>query len=428
MNATSYTFLSSFYNKFTDRTDQRHLQTMQELLDLFSVDPSTMSIVQIAGSCGKGSTAHYISAMLTAANVSHGLFTGPHLEAYEERIQINGTPIASEDFDALLLRIKTKLDEHPIENAGHMHMMILAALFWYSEQGLSLIIFENGVGGRSDPSNILEPTIAVLTEMTLDHADLLGGTIQDIANDKAAIVKPCTKQLIMSIENKAAQTTVVNSIKRVPITQLNSDFFVHWEGDQLHYKGLSHSIKGLPMISAALYQKNNAATALAVIEALQVNGVSINWPKATSALEWTTIPCRYEKLARDGKDILIDGAHNPFELQALVAAMQADSFMPERVVVSFTSGRSLHDMIQSLSPINATFDVIASPFVERRISLQMISTELDAANISWTYYEDIDDYVTHHLPTSGKILITGSLYLAGYIRKTLAQSVETLNN
>ncbi|NGP45496.1 hypothetical protein G4V62_11205 [Bacillaceae bacterium SIJ1] len=106
MNTQSIDFLTPYYKRTTDRSDGRHLLAMQELFTAFELSVDDFDIVQIAGSCGKGSTAHYLSAMLDATDVPHGLFTGPHLEAYEERMQINGVPIPPIALDQILLHMK----------------------------------------------------------------------------------------------------------------------------------------------------------------------------------------------------------------------------------------------------------------------------------------------------------------------------------
>ncbi len=199
---------------------------MNELLELCSIHLEDFDFVQIAGSCGKGSTAHFISSMLHENEIPHGLFTGPHLQYYEERFRINHEQISREEFARIVLDIAGKLKSFPrFQEVGHMHMMILIALSFFKNHHIRLVIFENGVGGATDPSNVFSPLVAVLTEITLDHCHLLGNSIAEITQDKLEVIKKSTQYVVCGMENPEARELLYTKEKA------SNSSFVFYERD-----------------------------------------------------------------------------------------------------------------------------------------------------------------------------------------------------
>ncbi|NGP45497.1 hypothetical protein G4V62_11210 [Bacillaceae bacterium SIJ1] len=308
-----------------------------------------------------------------------------------------------------------------------MHLMILAALMWFKQNGIRLVVFENGVGGRADPSNILNPIIACLTEMTLDHQDLLGPTLEDIVADKAAIVKQTTQKLILGSANADVRRLVRDHVANTTIVALTEEYTISGYNDRLNYRSEYHNVAEQPLHTTALFQKQNAGTALAALEALMAYNVPIHWERALNALSHVQIPCRYEKRTfRDGL-VLIDGAHNPYEMETLMKAMALDKFIPDRVVLSLTTGRSSLDMLKPLSQLNASFDVIASPFKERRMPKAEIHQAFTDLGLSWTYYDHLDLFLQTSPFKKQQTLITGSLYLAGVLRTYIIDADRKLH-
>ncbi|MFA5675787.1 MAG: cyanophycin synthetase [Christensenellales bacterium] len=271
-----------------------------------------MKYVHIAGTNGKGSTAEYISGIITAAGIRCGCFTSPHIVSPAERLRIDGQSIEEHVFNELIAEAKEK---KLTVNDTLFAAQTAAALLWFERGGAEYAVLETGLGGRLDPTNYVEPCISVLTPVDFDHTNVLGKTLRDIAREKSGIIKPgvpviCAEQHmeVMNIikkrcENAGAPLTVTPPA-RVLSASVHGQIF---EIGKDRYK-----IKAM-----GEHQAGNAALAACAARTLGMGGGAVK-----KGLEEARLRCRAQLFAGD-PDILIDGAHNPAAVDALIKVLDA---------------------------------------------------------------------------------------------------------
>ncbi|GGE44968.1 bifunctional folylpolyglutamate synthase/dihydrofolate synthase [Pullulanibacillus camelliae] len=416
-------YLEAFYTRKTPR-DGRHLLVMERLLRRFAIYHHHFIFVQIAGSCGKGSTAAFISSMLTQAGLKHGLFTGPHLADYEERFAITGHNISRQEFIQVVDRIKRTLTQDDLQAVGHMHMMILIALLWFKEKGIKLVVFENGVGGAADPSNLFNPLVACLTEITLDHMHLLGDTIEAITIDKAAIVKPQTQAVICGMRHPIARE-IMGKLERElekSFTFFERDYDYQASEGAMNFKSKTIEAKQLMPSLPGQHQYQNASNAISVIEALRALGYNIPNSAMRCGVAQAKWPGRLERLSFGNGAVILDGAHNPFELATLHDSLICLNCEPSIIVISFASRKNSLEMLKALHFPQALYLVAPSPFLERRQSQQVVEAAFQQLGLNYKYDASLGkllEWARASLKASEVLLVTGSLYLVGAVREQL---------
>jgi dihydrofolate synthase / folylpolyglutamate synthase len=416
-------FLSQFHTKESPHENNRHLHVMEELFQVFQVDHSQMNIIQITGSCGKGSTAAFLSSILNASQISHGLFTGPHLICYEERFVIDNQMITQDEFTEIIEEIIEKTSEFDMQDVGHKHLMTLIAMLWFSRKEVPLVIFENGAGGASDPSNVFNPMIACLTEITLDHTHLLGETIEAITKDKAAIFKDSVKVPVCGMMNDVARKYLLDLESHFNRTFnfIYRDYDISLTCEGLTYKSALNVLTHLELGLSGEHQWQNAANALRMAEGLVELGYTINRGALINGLKQTILPGRFETFEEDDIKLILDGAHNPLELKALSRSLYKKRMDPQVILVSFASKKNVEEMLLALNKKNANYVIAPSPFIARQQARDAVEKVFKKLNLTYSYCDNVEDALTtaRRRVTNGTILVTGSLYLVGRVRELL---------
>ena len=278
------------------------LERVYQLLDILDIDAHQIPSIHVAGTNGKGSTAAYCTSLLQEKGSKVGLFTSPHIYDFSERIRVNGQPISQGaviDFCQQFQNLNSTID------ASFFELTFAMALAHFQAENCDYIVIETGLGGRLDATNVLKPKVSVITNIALDHQDLLGDTIGQIAQEKAGIIKPQTP-LVIGDKVLATQT-----IFEERASQLNAPVYFSEE--------LELEISSLPLLG---YQRLNFKTALL---ALQVIGFEYTLEQLTSALQNlqknTGFFGRLEVLQIEPK-IIIDVSHNPAGITATLPLIQ----------------------------------------------------------------------------------------------------------
>jgi dihydrofolate synthase / folylpolyglutamate synthase len=424
-------FLSGYNGRTTRRDSGYHHKIMTELLQLINIDMEEFDFIQITGSCGKGSTAQFISSILAHHSIQHGLFTGPHLKHYEERFASNGKLIDKDEFASIILEISQKLENFSLkDDVGHMHIMIMIALTYFKMKDIKLVVFENGVGGKTDPSNIFNPMIAVLTEITMDHSHLLGSTIEDIIIDKSCIIKSSTKFAICGMNNVQARNYLLkiehHSESTFRLSHRDYGYITkssESNGSIFYYKGMLFDLEDIRIGLLGKHQIQNASNAIAVIEALKECGYTFHKDVIKQALQLTAMPCRMEIIEKNNVTFLFDGAHNSLELKTLKENIEELGFQISNVLLSISSNKDVEKMINCIHFDNAEYIIMPHPFIERNISQEEIEKSLQAMeHIQYHYFHHISSALSQVLRNSNNnqvVLVTGSLYLVGYVKDFL---------
>lgn len=396
------------------------LHGIQRLLRSVDNPEKKFLAVHIAGTNGKGSTASMIAAMFTAAGYKTGLFTSPHLIQFNERIRIDGKPIASRDLSRLTTRI------HPLVLQHHNTFFEAATtigFLYFAEQHVDIAIIETGLGGRLDATNVLKPLVSVITTIGLEHTHILGSTIQKIAKEKAGIVKsktPC----ITAVADSLARKVIADICKRrtAPFSVVQSKQ-IHIRRSSLYgivadFDLLSHSLRNVKVSLPGTHQAMNALVSLSVIEEInQQNRFHISERAMRTALaDIQRYSGLYARLSIVQKNpmIVTDVAHNPDAMVKLCLALKTIQRKKFRVVFGLMQDKNLEPMVPALSSIAESL-VAVQARTERSRSSAEIAQAFQPLHIPVQQYASVARGVRALLnePSSQPILITGSHFVVG---------------
>lgn len=411
------------------------LQRISRLLHELGNPERCFRSVHVTGSSGKGSTTSMVNSILMASGRRTGCFRSPHLYSYRERIAVDDTFISPGDWIHCFHMVWTvvesmrdgRLSGYALGRPSLFEVLFSMAALYFAEQDVDWVAAEVGMGGRLDATNVLQPDVAVVTNVSLDHTEILGKTPQEIAHEKSAIIKP-GMHAVTAQEDGEALDVIVRRAHEVwaPLLRIgvDVDFQVESEslrGQQLHLASGGASLTvNLPL--AGYFQATNAATAYAVTVALRGRGVDLRDSDVARGLEAARVPGRFE-IVSERPLVLLDGAHNPAKALALRdAVLRLDSIKPAVLIFAAMSDKDIHGMAQALAPITWRVIATVAPSAERSASPQAVAAAFDAAGLEVDVMED----PLHALKTAvslsglgGSIVVTGSLYLVGYVRHAL---------
>ena len=392
----------------------------------------------IAGTNGKGSTAAFLEAILRDAGFRTGLNTSPHLERINERIRISGEEISDEAFADILSRVQAiteellaagKLRAHPT----YFECVTAMAFEYFAQQRVEFGVFEVGLGGRLDSTNILTPVVSIITRIDFDHENFLGHSLREIAGEKAGIIKPAVP-VVVAEQRPEALEVIRNRAKelRSPLIDVTKTFRVDNESmkdghvcAQVTELATGWTIELLPSLPGR-FQLQNALSAVAATRLLQQRGFRISDESIARGIATTSWPGRIEKI-RSRPDIYLDGAHNPSAARELAHFVE-ESLKGKKIFLLYGALRdkAVDEVAGLLFPLAAEV-ILTAPATSRAISATQLE-EITAhyANESATIADagEAIDYALSKASPDDVIFITGSLYLVGQLRHYLKQKVH----
>ncbi|HAA0649517.1 bifunctional folylpolyglutamate synthase/dihydrofolate synthase [Listeria innocua] len=403
------------------------LARMEYIMEKLNHPEKANKWVHIAGTNGKGSTLTFIRSSLEEAGYKTGTFTSPYIETFNERISVNGIPVSDQMIVDLANRIKPIAEEleKTVYGPPSEFEIITAMMFlcFAEYEPIDIGIIEVGLGGRLDSTNVLTPLISVITTIGMDHMEFLGNSIEQIAGEKAGIIKPGIP-VISGVIQKEVQEVIINNAVRnnSNVAWLNKDFFIQNRGDEITFR-TSHGDE-IPDITIGLlgiHQLNNAAVAIKVLQYLNTfSSYEINQSAIKQGLKKAFWPGRMELL--DVKPfIMLDGAHNPEGVKTF-----ADSIKTypghKKIIVSILKDKNYQEMIALLKTIPETEILLTTFDYPRAMSAnevtQIGTIEGISSNPNWK--QALDDIKESKNDT--KFFITGSLYFISEVRKYLLTS------
>lgn len=388
------------------------------------------SSVHVAGTNGKGSTAAMIEAVLREAGLRTGLYISPHLERINERIQVAGEPVSDDEFARSFTLVRDlverllasgELAAHPT----YFECLTAMAFETFARQNVEFAVLEVGMGGRLDATNIVTPEVAVITQIDFDHEDYLGHSIEQIAGEKAAIVKPGVP-VVLATERPRARKVVERKAAELgaPIVEIDRDFRLEnvRDDDGWYSATALHLESGerfdLAPSLAGRYQLRNALTALAVTRIVVKRG----WPVKREHMEQGIAHARWvARLERFGENpaIYVDGTHNPAGARELVNFWE-EHFEGRRVLLVYGAMRDKAvDEIAGLLFPRAGHVILTQPRQSRAISVDALSAMSGHLADHFEKVADPADAVRRALKLAmpgDVVFITGSLYLAADLR------------
>lgn len=355
------------------------LHRIEALLERLGRPQDKLKFVHVAGTNGKGSTCSYIASVMRAAGYCVGMFTSPYLFVFEERIQVNGANISLEDLTSVTLTVRDAAEglfEETGEHATEFELMTAVALLHFARAACDIVVLEVGLGGALDSTNVIEsPEACVITRIGLDHTDLLGDTLAEIAAQKAGIIKPGAS-VVKQLDEPEVMAVVEEVARRngCPFAVASAEN----KGMVGSMRVFSFGGEDYETRLLGSYQSQNAATALAVIDALRERGWSISREAAHQGIADTSWPARFEVVA-DNPTFVVDGGHNPQGAVALADTIR-DVFPGRKIVflMSVLADKDYPAMVRTVLPFASAF-VTFTPPNPRALSGSDLALEIQAA-------------------------------------------------
>ena len=377
------------------------LENIQRLLSILQVPAKKQRIIHVAGTNGKGSVCAMIDAISRAEGYRTGLFTSPHLVTFRERIQVDGEMITEEKVAEGLTAIRQLIrawDPHPT----FFEITTALALVHFKERGCEVVALETGLGGRLDATNAVEPVVSVITPIGYDHQAWLGNSLEEIAGEKAGIIK-ARIPVVSAVQEPAAEKII-----RARAADCGAPLQV-----------IDESFTTSPVALAGAHQKQNASLAIA---ALQHGGIALRETAIAEGLANVSWPARFQ---RWDERTIIDGAHNPAGARVLAKTWR-EQFGGERatIILAILSDKDHRGICEALAPISA-YVVLTKISGQRATEPETLAEVF--TTIAPTLQHSIATSIAHALELArarpDPILLTGSHHFAGEALATLRGDV-----
>lgn len=384
-------------------------------------------VIHITGTNGKGSVARMVTALLTARGLRAGTYTSPHLERVNERLAWNGEPIPDHDLAEVIgavAELEPLLDSPPT----HFEILTSAAFRWFADVAVDVAVVEVGLGGRWDATNVADAQVAVVTNVSLDHAETIGPGLGDIATEKAGIVK--AGSTLVLAETKPDLQPVFQNAGAAEVWVRGSHF--RCGGNRLAHEGRvvdlttpGATYEGVYLPVHGAFQGDNAAVALAAVEAFF--GAPLAPEVVAEAFAGLRLPGRLEVVSRHPLCVL-DGAHNPAGALAATAAID-EAFGPvvsgRVLVVGMLQGRDPVEMLRCFDAGRARLVIACPPPSPRAMPATEVAAAARALGTDAEPAESVPEAVATALALAGEnelVHVTGSLYVVGAARAALSGS------
>lgn len=381
-------------------------------------------IIHVAGTNGKGSVCKYIGSILTNSGYKVGVYTSPHLQRFSERFVIDDVEISNDDIISLVEKIKPIVEQmrKKGDNPTFFEVVTAMAFLYFKEQNVDYAIIEVGLGGKFDATNIVNPLLSVITNVSLEHQDTLGSSVKGIAEQKAGIIKEAVPVITAGksdaldvikkvANNKDSSLTVVDSKSW---QKLGSKRFLI-QGSLNDYT-IQTSLRGN-------FQAENIAVAIATVEHLEMNGVFIPDTAISLGVQQASNAGRMEIVA-DKPFILLDGAHNISAMKVLKESLENDfEFEKLILVLGILSDKNIEEMLKIISPIAGLIVVTESKNdrAAKAVDLKRLLGEIGYKN-EIVIKNEIDEAILFAKSSAKKddlICITGSLFTVGEAREII---------
>ena len=401
--------------------ERRSLDDFRVLMAYLQNPQDDYRIIHVAGTNGKGSTSAFMADILTNNGYRTGLFTSPALLQVNERMQMNRDCISNEELEAIALDVSRAEQKSGIRFSG-FHRMTAVAWLWFSRRKIDFAVIEAGIGGTMDCTNICDSEIALITAIGMDHVSLLGESLPEVAAQKAGIIKRGQRCVVVQPQTDEVMNVISQRCKemRVPMRRVaDCERCVDHIEDYVQYCRIRfpdgmNLYQTIQMMGE--HQLTNACTALVAARELGLDMI-----RSSEAVEDTIWPGRMELL--DGEPpVLLDGAHNPQAMAALIKGVK--QYFPNHFIILITSMMEDKDSAEMVAQLSELIDyAIAVPLNERSMDPEILMKWFRAKNIPTMYsksfpngFVDALRITDAHPDRAPLVLVTGSLYLVGEFR------------
>lgn len=426
-------YIDSFYKFKTPGGFKPGLDRIQAILDRVGNPEKKVKTIHVAGTNGKGSTSAMMSMILREAGYKVGFFSSPHIQSFNERMRVNGIPIADTDLARLVEVIKPVVEEiEPIEGLGgrasFFEVVTALAFMYFADQKVDALILEVGLGGRLDATNVVHPIASVITSIGLDHTEYLGDTLAAIAGEKAGIIKE-NVPVITGVQNEEALSVIdqIAKEKSAPLYTPLKECSWNLLENNLRYQQVDLTLDqttyyGLKVGLLGEHQLRNATIGLRTIQVVQKYYPAVNETAIHDGLRKVKWPGRLE-LVQENPAVLLDGAHNIQGVEALSCFLEKakSQYQNLYMVMSILGDKEVTAMVKQIAPL-ATRIIFTQNNNLRSSTAENLAEALEGEN---TDFELIPDFEVAIRQTVQKakdgdlVCITGSLYTISEARELL---------
>lgn len=395
------------------------LSTIKKILKGLENPQQGYACIHIAGTNGKGSVASSLATILYRSGYRTGLYTSPHLVRFNERIQVNNRPISNKNVVAAYNAVRQV--HHGRREPTFFEFATAMALYEFGRQQVDWAVIETGMGGRLDATNVIQPQLSIITNISLEHRDYLGDTLARIAAEKAGIIKR-RKPVITAIRQQAARRVVeeIAAAKNAPLYRLGRDFKVRRKhAGTFSYYGLKNTWHDLQTALRGSHQADNAALVLAACELLRERNAKLELTAIKKGLSTNNWPGRLETVSKNPL-VILDGAHNQAAASNLARFIASNLAGPRlTLVIGVLDDKPYKLMLKSLLPL-ASRVILTRAKIDRALDPQRLQEVAIAYNVEITIIPDVAGAVKYAIDTSARddaVCIAGSLYVVGEARE-----------
>jgi dihydrofolate synthase/folylpolyglutamate synthase len=430
MSLTDFGIITNTNNSKKRRYDLSRVINLSTLLG--NPEDSSPNI-HIAGTKGKGSTSVFIASILKTAGYNTGLFTSPHIHRLTERIQINNNEISKNKFTNSFYEmwplVQRYNQQYPNDQITLFEFLTVLAFYIFQKENTDINVIEVGLGGKLDSTNILNPHISIITSISLDHTGILGNTLEEVALQKAGIIKqdkitviapqkPEVLKIIKAVcEEKNNQYIAIQDSCEIIPQKRSKKFQTYLINSEFGNESLA-----IPLFGD--YQIENSATAFITAKLLQNTNFSISKSSIKAGLKHTSWPCRLEKVSSKPL-IILDGAHNPYSIEKMIHAIfEYYTFNNITIIFGASRDKDITDMVKILlendhgkahyiathsrHPKNAPVNIIQNTF--KHFGIDILTVDSISKSIKIAKRNSAPDDL---------ILVTGSLFIAAEAREKI---------
>lgn len=414
------------------------LDTILNILRFLNNPQKNYSVVHVAGTNGKGSTATYIASILQEAGFKTGIYTSPHLVRFNERIAVNGKMICDEDV------VKAYNAVHAVDigkrKATFFEITTAMGFYHFAKENVDWAVIETGMGGRFDATNIITPKVSVITNLSIEHTDYLGNTIKALATEKGGIIKKNTP-LVTAVSQPSGISVLKSLAKKntAPIYEYKKDFSARKEAGKktYAYKGLFNTYNSLVKPLPGDHQKENLSLALAACELIFKNlektdsSTTLTPELVKGGLANAEWPGRLEHVQKDPL-VILDGAHNLHASKVLKKHLEAELKDKQlTLVIGILDDKPYEKMLKNLVPC-ASKVIVTKAKIDRSLEPEVLKQAIEKiSKVPVTIIEDVKEAVGHAVGECKKedaVCVAGSLYVAGEAKEKFNIELEQKAN
>lgn len=422
-----YSFVDySLTHNLSNLPEKWDLERMRQFLKPLGNPQQAYPVIHVAGTKGKGSVCAMCASALQAAGYKVGLYTSPHMQDYAERIQLNGEPIPHSALVDLVAELRHALEQ--TKQLTTFEITTALAFLYFAQQGATAVVAEVGLGGRLDATNVVQPLVSAITSISYDHTQVLGNTLEEIATEKAGIIKPGVPVVIAPQKEPARLVFERIAAERgAPLLEVGRDYqfsgiMTSLEGQSLAVWPVTGEEAGepvkltIPLLGA--HQLENAATAFAALDVVQSRGLSLDKSAIQQGFASVDWPGRFEVLRKD-PPLVIDSAHN--RDSALRLRQTLETYFPGWPVVLIfgcSEDKDIAGMLAELAPLVSQV-IFTRSYHPRAIEPAKLLEMVAGYGVPAQVVPEVEDALNEALHYAGGerlVLATGSLFVAAGVR------------